>query len=219
MISMRIYYRLRNQDQHAENPHPRLPTGTCRSEVDAENTTADPWPTAHHVRGKPQPHDSVAISQERRDHNGSIGVLHDAQQNPAESSLRSQATGGNAREACEGCGNPVGEGKRPDARYCSARCKNAATKRRSRLALKASMIARHPPMPEPRPRRRHGSAPHQALARHRPGWRGHDCQARYARHACQDREHLSPVQVPRSRWGPDRIAAWRRLVPRQALHR
>src|SRR5258708_2385185 len=146
MISMRIYYRLRNQDQHAENPHPRLPTGTCMSEVDAENTTADPWPTAHHVCGKPQTHDSVAISQERRDHNGSIGVLHDAQQNPAESSLRSQATGGNAREACEGCRNPVGEGKRPAPRYCSAPGKHPSTQRRSPPAPESSIVPPPPPL-------------------------------------------------------------------------
>jgi predicted nucleic acid-binding Zn ribbon protein len=33
---------------------------------------------------------------------------------------------------CAGCGRAIGDGKRPDATYCIARCKNRATKRRAR---------------------------------------------------------------------------------------
>ena len=81
----------------------------------------------HAVVGERQPSDSVAISQNRRDHNGSVQRADDAQHIPLDVHLQSPADGRNAREAqphCPVCGTgfETKDTGRP-RQFCSPRCR------------------------------------------------------------------------------------------------
>ncbi len=109
-------------------PGPRLFRTTGRFEVQAEGSNGL-------VRSKVKP--TPPQSGNPPDHDGPTGFASDDQHTPTEVHLQSQATGGNARARCAGCGQPIPPGKNPSAIYCDRQCKNAATKRRSRRAAKA----------------------------------------------------------------------------------
>ena len=123
---------------------PRLFTGDRRLSAGEENPAVTPEiarppaePAGRERVARANGLSSAAISQNPRDHDGSVNRAGDAQHTPTEVQLQSPATGRNAREACQGCGHPIPEGKRPGARYCTTRCKNTASKRRTRRAAKA----------------------------------------------------------------------------------
>ena len=125
---------------------PRLFTGDRRLSAGEENPAVTPEiarppaepagreRVARATRSNPAP----PQSGNPPDYDGSFNEADQAQHTPTEVQLRSPATGRNARETCAGCGHPIPEGKQPGARYCTARCKNAATKRRARRAAKAA---------------------------------------------------------------------------------
>ena len=69
------------------------------------------------------------------DHDGSVQRADDDQHTSPDVHLPSPADGGNAREACAGCGQPIPPGKHPSAVYCDRKCKNTASKRRSRQPI------------------------------------------------------------------------------------